>query len=486
MRDRPVRNGHCGLLMPLALAGILMTGVSNGCGQRIDGTPATASGDRSEAPARSDPPAMNVVVILMDALRADRLGVYGNPRPTSPYIDRLARNALVFEHAYAQAPWTAPSVASLFTGTYQSVHQVTHRMDDSREFSVLDDRFVTLAEVFHAAGYRTGAFSSQAWILPETGFAQGFDDFVVASSIFDRYETDRVVRSAMGWILQHRDEPFFAYVHILNPHSPYEPPPPFDRIWWQRAVPPSMQKLSRLGIDEQWQRLLRLGTANGDPLTRDDLDYLLAMYDGEISYVDWWIGALVRELHERGMLEKTLIVITSDHGENFSEHGLFGHAQHVYNPEISIPLIFSNPKLFPEQRRVAAVVESIDVYPTLVDLIGAPRPAQLQGENLLGHERRGTAYTEGTNLKQHKIQDGEWSLIADHDLASPHLYHLGDDPGEARDVAAAHPEQVARLLGLLRRQRDLNHAHALHRNERQTTEIASEMIERLRAMGYVE
>lgn len=475
----------------LAVAGALVCLAALVIGSLVAGRPIPLAAD---APV-VDRERPHVVLVMVDTLRADGLSLYGNPRRTSPNIDALARSSAVFERAYAQAPWTAPSVASFFTGTYQSVHQVRRHHDQDPELSVLDDGFTTLAEMLRGVGYETAAFSSQAWILPETGFAQGFDEFHVVSRIEDTYEIDRVLQGGLAWIERHRareqspgpEQPFFLYLHVLPPHSPYAPPPPFDRLYWNARVPPAMRDLSALPIAKQWDALLSLGKPRGRPVTDEDVAYMRAMYDGEVSYVDWWVGALHRQLGSWNMLERTLVIVTSDHGENFREHGLFGHAQRVYNPELAIPLVLSNPTLFPRQRRIATPVESIDLMPTLARLSGAPLPSHAQGADLLdSSSRSGVAYSEGTNLRELKLQSAEWSLIVDADFEDWELYDLVHDPAETRNLYEERSDVAGPLAKELLERHRANRAHPARTTGDQTTALDPAMRDRLRAMGYVE
>lgn len=429
----------------------------------------------------ADGPPFNVVLVVFDALRADRLSLYGNPRRTSPYLDSVARYAVVCRQAYSQAPWTAPSMASLFTSTYQSVHQVTHLPRDDMRFSVLSDELTTLAELYSDAGYRTAAFSSQAWLLPETGFAQGFEEFHKVSGIEDLFEAERVVESGMGWIGRHRQEPFFLYLHVLNPHSPYRAPPPFDELWWRDGVPERFRAMEGMNIDQRWEFLLSLGE---EGVSDEELAYLLAMYDGEISHADYWFGRLARLLGDLGLHERTILVLTSDHGESFSEHGQFGHAGRVYNDQLHVPLVLINPRLFPEPVEITGPVELVDLLPTLAVLTGLPVPAQAQGEDLLGGELPGVAFAEGAKLRQQKLQDAVWSLIASDGFQSFELFDLRSDPGETRNLWQERPQAGERMRRALAARIRANRSHP-DRVEPQVRALDEDVVDELKALGYL-
>jgi arylsulfatase len=425
------------------------------------------------------------MLIVIDALRRDRLSLYGNPRATSPSIDHLARNALVFERAYSQANSTKPSIASMMTGVYPQVTGIWSTGGSAAQTAVLDDSFMTLAEALKARGYTTAAFSSQAWILPQTGFAQGFDDFFVASSIFDPFETTTVVDAALFWLTGRRREPFFVYLHILNPHSPYEPPAPFDRMWTTKPFPPRLAALLEGDVNEKWRKLGSLEELE-PKVTAEEIEYLLAMYDSEVAYVDWTLGNLFRWLERMKIMEHTVIVITADHGEYFGENGLFGHGgPSLFNPVLGVPLIFANPRLFPQQQRVADTVETIDIYPTLMELVGADPAPELQGESLLREPRPGFAASQAGAPYPVKVQTGDRSLI----LSAPEQWSYFDlvaDPAETIDRRESDGPGGAALFERLEEWVRENNRHPRLIKQGKTSELPSDVVNRLRAMGYLD
>ena len=177
----------------------------------------------------------NILLIVVDCLRADRLGLYGHSRPTSPNIDRLAENAIVFDRAFSHAPWTPPSMATLFTSTYESVHRISPPMfpESRSELDVLDGRFETMAEFFQKTGYRTGGVVSSDWVSEETSYDQGFDDFMHMSGVPRRTEAERITLTAIDWLRKNRDQKTFLYLHYLNAHDPYNPPDLFKDRWYE-------------------------------------------------------------------------------------------------------------------------------------------------------------------------------------------------------------------------------------------------------------
>ncbi len=319
----------------------------------------TAVGAPGGHPAAAGP---NILIYLIDALRVDRLGCYGSRRGLTPRIDAFAARALLFERAVAQATWTRPAVASIFTGLGPLQHGVR----------TLDDRLpaaaVTLAERLRAAGYRTAAFSTNAHVTRETGLAQGFEHFDFSP---EAATSDAVNRRALAWLPAGPGEaPFFAYVHALDPHAPYTPPSDL-RARFAPGVSP------RTGTRAGVQRAYAARGAERARLVAD----LARLYDAEVAANDRSFGALLDALAARRLLERTVVVLLADHGEEFDEHGALGHANNLYAETLSIPLVVKLPR---QARgwRVAALAQQIDVAPTLAALAGLAPPAGLPGLDL--------------------------------------------------------------------------------------------------------
>src|SRR5437867_1078941 len=285
-----------------------------------------------QSPAPSE---LNLVVVTLDTTRADRLGCYGFRGIETPNIDGLARDGVLFEHATATVPLTFPSHSSIFTGLIPPHHGVR---DNGGYF--LDDAKVTLAERLHDAGYATGAFIG-AWVLESKwGLAQGFDEY---SDRFDlsKYKVvslgtvqkpgDEVMDSALAWLEKTKAKKFFAWVHLYDPHTPYEPPEPFASRY------------------------------RGQP------------YLGEIAYTDKVVGRLLDWLGGSGLLGRTLLVVTGDHGESIGDHGESTHAYFIYDSTTHVPLIVRTPWGLRGRRALQA--SSVDIVPTVLDLLGLP-PAE--------------------------------------------------------------------------------------------------------------
>ena len=294
----------------------------------------------------------NVLVYLIDTLRADHLSAYGYHRETSPHLEQLAADGVRFERASSQAPWTRPSVASLFTSMLTTYHGASTDSGLAPELS-------TLAELFRDAGYDTAAIVSNAHVhAPTLNFEQGFAHFEETAPDAPAGEVHRHVYS---WLERRHPGPFCLYVHTLDPHSPYDPPEETAGAY-RSAADLAAPKLTGEQIEKR--------TADGT-LDLDDLRRIIDRYDEEILYADREFGRLVERLRELGLYEDTIIVVLSDHGEEFLEHGKIGHGSHLWEELLHVPLIVKLAGADrPRGAEVAEPVRVIDVLPTLADLVG--------------------------------------------------------------------------------------------------------------------
>lgn len=439
----------------------------------------------------------NVLLISLDTLRADHLGLYGHGRPTSPHIDAWAADSTTFMHAQAPANATLDSHMSVMTGLHPDVHAVRaleHSPGRKRGFDSLDGRRVTLAEAMRAAGYVTAAFVRECyWMNPEFGFGQGFDTYRAV-----RRDATGMNRSdVFPWLLRHRDEPFFLFVHYYDIHSdwtklPYDSPTPFEAQFAGDYRGPFTGCSDGLCASRYLLRLKRAGGL----LPSDDVDYISRLYDGGIAYTDQQIGSLFAKLRELGLYDKTLIVMFADHGEEFQEHGSFLHEQ-LYQETVGVPLIIGYPTLIPEGRRIDTPVQTLDIMPTILDMLEVPLEDDLQGRSLVpllrGAELQGTPlFSSNGNAKAYAVREDDWKLIVKRRSGKGKLYDLGDDPGEQRDVSADHPERTAQLRAALdawisenaQRKTAFEAAHLGDGPERLKPTDAD--LERLRNLGYVE
>jgi arylsulfatase A-like enzyme len=335
-------------------------------------------------------PGRNVLVLLVDALRADRLGLYGSPRDTSPNLDRAARAGLVFERAFTPAPWTLPAVVSLLTGTEPTTHGVVDAAD-----SVLSPERPTLPDALRAAGYTTAAFLANPLLGESHGFRPAFEHFEECFFM----DAGRVDARLVRWLRAHRDERFFAFVHYMEPHAPYAAPDPFYDVFspgyagrivrntWNvptdpaaaalgaalaRGVPVELRpELGEEVLDLRWR--VQAGAALFERLSE--------LYDGEVRYWDHRFGLLQQELARLGLADDTIVVVVADHGEEFAEHGRFGHGFDFHDEVLRVPLVILDPAER-RPRRITGTTSLVDLAPLLLERLGVPRPAELEGWTL--------------------------------------------------------------------------------------------------------
>ena len=310
--------------------------------QPLWGNPALVS--RSHRPDRP-----NVVLISIDCLRADHIGAYGYERNTTPRIDELAKDGVVFETLVSTAPWTFPSHMSMLTGLPPSIHGATR-------WSKLHDSVPYLSELLAQAGYRTDGTVSVDYISQDFGFERGFHSYYFS---FDPGAT-RVVDHAIDLLRKGSGQNQFLFVHTLDVHWPYWPPEEFRTRFGPRP----------LEVTELLQKVL----VDDPPANQQEIDHVINLYDGELAYVDQELGRLFDEMKSLGTYDSSLIVLTADHGEAFYEHGFWKHTQTLYDEMIHIPLIVKWPKGAPTGR-VEAMVSQTDVFPTI---LGSSRGGVIQ------------------------------------------------------------------------------------------------------------
>jgi len=408
-------------------------------------------------PVQAEPP--NIVFVTVDTTRADHMGFLGNTHGLTPNLDLVARQGVVFERAYSQAPLTPVSHATIFTGTYPQFHTVT---DFGHPLPTL---LPYLPEILQKSGYHTAAFIGSLILDPHASMAPGFDrgfDFFDAGFRpkahpgEDRYVTverrgGEVVSHATTWLTKNRQSPFFLWVHLYDPHAPYDPPAPYDKRF-------------------------------SDP------------YDGEIAYADASLGKLFTYLRQRGLYEHTIIVMMSDHGESLGAHGEAMHGIFLYDETIRVPLIFKLPGELLARRRVPTRVRLVDVAPTLLSMLSLPLPPTFQGESLVPL-MKGTpktvedlpAYAETDYPHRafgwsalRSLRTGKYLYVH---APKRELYDQTQDKGAARNLAASSPA----VAGTLQAQIDDFHDKTTSYHEKSSTAapISAEQAENLSALGYV-
>jgi arylsulfatase A-like enzyme len=402
----------------------------------------------------------HVVLVSLDTLRAGNLGCYGHERDTSPHLDDLARRSVRFENAFAQASVTLASHLSLLTSLYPPQFGIVR--DDGQNYMQnvtklrLSDNVVTLAEVLADAGYSTAAFAGGGLVSRSYGFAQGFDHFWNASTPAENTLAESLPRLfdwLDAWQDDHdADERVFVFLHSYDIHDPYRAPAPFKKAFTDRRAEQFVRQEKYAPITTALQAHLP------DP-TPEQLAEIMGFYDNGIAYADDRMAALEQGLRERGLWENTLLVILSDHGEEFMEHGDWGHRPKIFRELTHVPLIVH----FPEDDHAGTVVESpvelLDVAPTILEWLELPPPSDWRGQSLMPFVQ-GRAnptpnrpiYSEVANERFaiRGVRRGDWLLVWHGAADRTELYDLANDPGEQHDVAAEHQDVVAEMFGDLK------------------------------------
>ena len=390
----------------------------------------------------------NILLIVMDAQRADHLSCYGYGRETSPNIDRLARSGLQFDRAISQASWTLPSHASLFTGMLPGEHN-THA-----QHTWLLDKYDTLAELLRKSGYQTVGFSNNPQVGAANNLVQGFDIFVPVWSDTTKVTprkpnnteyTNKLVLEFMDRLWE-RDKPFFMFINYMDVHAPYDPPEPFRSKFLSGAA----EDIAMADSFSYNPALVNDGTLTP---TESQYDILRQLYDGSTSYLDSKIEELIEHLDTIGKLDSTLVIITADHGEFFGEHGFFTHGVLLYAPLIHVPLIIYNPQLIPQAKKIEQPVALTDIFHTIMELNGIDdyQHSGAPATNLLGPVQSKAVYSEIKESRQRgevKARAGDtrsvWQPDNLHFILTENIayesYDLNEDPGEIHNLT---PGQIS-------------------------------------------
>jgi len=330
--------------------------------------------DSSQTRITQKAPFDNVVLIIADTLRSDVIGAYGNRIVETPNIDSLAGRGLLFERCISQSSTTGPSHASIFTSSYPKDHGV---YDHSTK---LGEDWITLAEVFKKNGFDTAAFVSSAVLQPELGYGQGFDYYSSIPPLPPYQRDSEQTNSKVFEYLDKRgDKPFFLWVHYFDTHGPYDAPEPYKNKYLSlMEKSKDSLKLSEI-LDPAIPSRKLNANWYGQYAGEHDTDFVISRYYGEVSYQDFSVGQLISKLAEMGILEKTLVVFTADHGESLTEHGIYFTHIGLYREAIDVPLIIAGPAA----TRIKTTVSLIDLYPTILDLMGIEVPIGLRGTSLV-------------------------------------------------------------------------------------------------------
>jgi arylsulfatase A-like enzyme len=467
-----------------------------------------------------------VILIVADTLRRDHLNFYGYDRETAPFLTSMANGGARFNDALTQATWTKVSAPSIMTSLYPSAHGVKEFTDR------LPAAANTMAEVFRGAGYATVSYSSVLFTGKFTNLHQGFEELHESTSVSNP-ESSKTAREYVdrltAWVEQHRDVPFFAFLHVFDPHDPYEPYPPYNGLWADLGKKEEhLEHLEKVRKVIQDPLMKNFGMPSRQDLITAGLDpdqyvgYDRDWYDGSIRALDSEIARLMERLRALGLADDTLVVFTSDHGEEFLEHGRMFHGQSVYGELNQVPLLFHLPRGVPAGVVVDETVQTIDIMPTILELCGLPAPGKLQGHSLIplmSGRKAGTSAAAGATLVTRADGDwvprpaltekaptvhvggppprdtgavaitwNGWKLIQNFEnLAGKpefELYRRVEDPLDQHNVAEAHPREVEQMRTLIDQWRGTVGEARLPEGDAGEN-LSKEELNRLRSLGYI-
>ena len=433
----------------------------------------------------------NIILISMEATRPEHLSAYGYERQTSAFIDSLAAEGVRFDQAYSVSSWTVPAVASLVTGTYPAKHGVVHGVVQNNRTRTIQGQEILsadlphLARILKAEGYRTFGITANGHLSKDLGYGEGFDfyhnlDFK-HGVILDAESVNRHIRNWRGQMAN--SQPYFLWIHYFDPHDAYHARKPWITDYYPDYKPhrKSLKKLTQ----STPKTLASLDITPDGPRHQ----CLVALYDSEISFADQGMREILSLLK---VTAKELIVVTSDHGEEFLDHGGFGHASSLFEEQVRIPLVFRLPGGRAKPVVQTTPVSLVDISPTILDYLHLDIPDAMQGRSLMPlmggkkravHEGIWMTLDRATNSMRSFIS-GDWKLIMDHTAGEvPHLYNLAKDPTEQVNLADENPDKVFELM---EKMAGMRRTYGSDSKALLNTEGLSEAeTEKLRSMGYV-
>lgn len=457
----------------------------------------------------------NVLLISIDASRADHFSCYGKVNNVTPHIDELANNGTLFRNAISSAPWTPTSHASIFTG----MHQVKHGMREGN--LVLSNRWKTLAEMLLENGYHTVGINGNPYINSTSGLTRGFNEFYQLwrrpKTVYDFFHrlrgylrakfiggglvSQKMTDYVLSWFNQYdKSKPFFMFLQALEPHFPYRPPREYRSKYVKNHTNQNSPKMSVIFSDYNLYNVKKVN------LTEDELKYLYDLHTAELAYLDSQLGLVFDRLKKKDLFNNTIIIITTDHGEAFGEHGIFGHQFLLNSSLLHVPLIFHLPGQIPTGLEISALVQTTDIFPTVVDLLHleSSLKEQCMGISLSSFRDgpyREYAYAEydepvdklksfskydsidvaiyRRDLKM--IQNLEWKYIWASD-GRCELYELSKDSAEKTNLFRNMPEKAEEMEQALFKWVEENHIVA---DTRSRDEEDQEILDSLRKLGYI-
>ncbi len=436
----------------------------------------------------------NVILISIDTLRADHLGCYGYKRKTSPYVDALASDGVTFMNTYASSPWTLPSHVSLLTSLHGANHQVSYENDS------MDPSMLTLADILRVNQFYCAALTGGGFVSAKYGFSKGFNSYSDEGGVLRQDSAEHLFRAAKRWLEREKDKGFFLFLHTFQPHNPYACPNPYKSMFLEE--------------DARWRHLDLMSYLGGMPgifkeLSEKERQNVIGLYDGEIRYTDEkLIGPLIALLKDLGLYDRTMIIFTSDHGEEFFEHHGWGHGHSLFDESLKVPLIIKFPKSRFKGQKIPDIISLVDIFPTVLNQMGIDYSGlDIDGQNLLpvvtGKEKGDRIFLADVashvlasripqkitmNRGREKLilsrkfspEDLEFFVYPPPPLNPVELYDLALDPGERQNIADEKSQLANQII-----QRINKIYEVAQKKKTRKLEMDEELKKQLKALGYI-
>jgi len=436
----------------------------------------------------------NVILISIDTLRADHLGCYGYERETSPHIDALASDGVTFLNTYASSPWTLPSHVSLLTSLHGVHHQVAYEND------TMDPSLMTLADILRVNQFYCAALTGGGFVSAKYGFSKGFNSYSDVGGVMRQDSAEHLFYDANRWLEREKDKGFFLFLHTFQTHNPYACPYPYKSMFLEEN--PRWRHIDLMGFLGGMKGIFR-------ELSEEDRQNIIGLYDGEIRYTDEkLIGPMITALKNAGVYDRSMIIFTSDHGEEFYEHHGWGHGHSLYDESLKVPLIIKFPNSKFKGRKIHDTVSLVDVFPTVLEGTGIDfSTMEIDGQSLFplieGKAKgdrmfiadvadyvlasripRRIALNQGKEKlilnKPFSQEDLNFFLYPPHDLGPVELYDLDADPAEKLNIADRRPQLANQLI------RKIDEImQAVPKKKIKKLKMDEELKKRLKALGYI-
>jgi arylsulfatase A-like enzyme len=430
-------------------------------------------------------PRHTVIVLLLDTVRWDAFGCYGNPHTPTPNIDAIAADGVRFEQAMSTSGWTLPAVGSLLTGTWPTIHG---GLGKSTNLYPIRDELPTAAEILKDNGLRTIGIANAAFVSPMLHLDRGFEVFDHQYTYnWDTRKADETMDIAIEWLRKHRRRSSFFLIHLFDPHLEYDPPEPFQFAYTdgRESPPPPLTHGDCIKMQNR-----------DKPPAEKDIDYIKAVHTGEIAFTDAEIGRFLAELKALERYEEATVIVVADHGEEFWEHGGFEHGHTLYDELVRVPLVVKLPSSVERAREiVSSQVRMIDIMPTVFDLLGIAQPPSFVGESLLPlirgeSDKDRLAFFENTLYGPNKIawRGERYKYILDLERESSRreeLYDWRADPGELEDLIDVHPDIAETMRSSLMEFFAEMTKEAGTMSKLTVVDMSPKEIQKLRSLGYI-